>query len=417
MSVTVNCPTCLPIDCPVPSDLGLYSLATAAPRAALKASAPAINCPNPDDLFRYSLQSGRRFSNIKYTFVLDCPAGYSCAGGYYPRTIVIPADTIIITVPDNKVSDDGSKLTSDFYETGTCCNSTVIVSAPAGTTIAALTLQIEAAFAACALAKANCENISNSPSAGVPAPTKITNKLVLTDPTTTGTVGVAYSSRAILTNGTGRIFWHITGGALPPGLLLEDQTGFAIANTASIGIAGTPTIGGSYPFTLMASDSLGNSISHTITITIPVTANCGTIIAALDWTATGQAVHMVGATVSVTAVGVNFTDPVGGSLTAIITNTTGAPFSIKATGTCSGDSNYNSNFAAYQALFDGVSFGGVAGGPNGGGVNTWTDFLFAQNTYVIGVGETHTIKLDCGGFTLHTPSNMTYTATLLIECV
>lgn len=275
-SITITCPTCLPIDCVPANDLLLYDLSTAAPRAPLSASAPVINCRNPDDLFQYSLQSGRRFSNIQYIFVLDCPEGYSCAGGYYPRTIVI--DPVIVTVPD-EVIGPGDVLNSDWFDSLTCCDSTISMFAAAGTAMSEVEQIINSSVAACALKKAQCE-IFNSPANGVPAPVKNTANLTMTDPAK-ACLSTAYNSRIQSGKTTGRVFWHVVGGGLPPGLLLEDQTGFTVTQTASVGILGTPTAAGNFPFTMLMSDSLGKTLNKTLTISVlgitnsPTTASIG----------------------------------------------------------------------------------------------------------------------------------------------
>lgn len=490
MPVTVNCPTCLPIDGAVPSVIGTYDLATATPRVAF--SATAINCRNPDDLQRYSLQSGRRFSNIEYTFVLACPAGYSCAGGYYPRPVTIPADTIVFTVPDDIIDPDTETLTDPWYGTATCCDTTVTVNAPAGTTMEALTLLISQAATDCALAKANCE-IFNSPSNGVPKPVPNTNRIQITLSSALACASVPYLARFVSSHSTGRVFWTLTGGGLPPGILLEDQTGFTVAQTAILGISGTCTTPGNYAFSLLSSDSLGNSITKNFTISVlgftnsppngtvggaysfqftvdggmgpysysvlaaalpdglimnasglitgtpandtpcvpiftvtdslgqscqkqfsltPSSGTCATTIAALDWVAAPQAIHQVGASVSMTVFGQDFDGGVGGELWGNIANNTGAPFSIKITVTWSGTLTSHAN-AFLDAQFDGVSFGNSF--PTG--PDAWVNQLVAQDTYVIGVGETHQIYLLGAGGVFHAGSSLTYTATLVVECV
>lgn len=224
----------------------------------------AIDCTNPDDIFRYSLQSGVLFRNIRYGFVLDCPEGYSCAGGYYPRTIIIPDGSITVTIPDSYFT--GDTLNSDYSTNLVCCDDNIPIFAAAGTSISALTTLLNLAFAECAAKQAACENL-NSPASGVPAPSKGTNQLAMSDPTK-ACLSVAYNSRLQSSKTTGRVFWHVIAGGLPPGLLLESQTGFTVAQTASIGILGTPTTAGNYPFTMLMSDSLGKTLQKNLTISV-----------------------------------------------------------------------------------------------------------------------------------------------------
>lgn len=264
--MTINCPTCLPIDCAVPNDIGLYDLATAPAEAPLKATAPVINCRNPDDLQRYSLESGLFFTSIRYGFVLDCPPGYTCAGGYYPRTIVIPPGDATITVPDDIVNDDGT-INSPFSQSLTCCNESITIEAPTGTTLTALTSLISDAFYRCAAAKAACQNLT-SPAPGVPAPQIGVNRLRLAGLSLKACLSTAYSSNILAQNATGRVAWKLVAGGLPPGLILEDKSVATVEQSQSLGISGTPAIAGNYDFTITASDSLGFSLTKTFTIAV-----------------------------------------------------------------------------------------------------------------------------------------------------
>lgn len=76
-----------------------------------------------------------------------------------------------------------------------------------------------------------------------------------------GQVGQAYS-QTLAASGTAPITWTRTSGTLPTGLSLS---------SAGV-ISGTPTAGGSFTFTVRASNSLGNdSKSFTVSITVPTT--------------------------------------------------------------------------------------------------------------------------------------------------
>ncbi|HLE37045.1 MAG TPA: putative Ig domain-containing protein, partial [Candidatus Acidoferrales bacterium] len=80
-----------------------------------------------------------------------------------------------------------------------------------------------------------------------------------------GTVGVFYSQTLNATGGTGTYTWNIIAGSgsLPPGLSLALATGV---------ISGTPSTGGSYPFTVQVTDSANpaqtDTQPHSITINI-----------------------------------------------------------------------------------------------------------------------------------------------------
>ena len=80
--------------------------------------------------------------------------------------------------------------------------------------------------------------------------------------TNTATIGLAYSSSATASNGTAPYAYSLSAGTLPAGLSLNASTG---------AITGTPITGGTYNFTIAATD--GNlcpgSQAYTITVTCP----------------------------------------------------------------------------------------------------------------------------------------------------
>jgi hypothetical protein len=95
--------------------------------------------------------------------------------------------------------------------------------------------------------------------------TAVPPPLTLACPSASGNVGVAYDSHVTAGGGIPPYTFSTTG-SLPPGLGLNPSTGE---------ITGTPTTGGTYPFTAQARDTSGNSASNTmqtscsITITTP----------------------------------------------------------------------------------------------------------------------------------------------------
>src|ERR1017187_3709252 len=74
--------------------------------------------------------------------------------------------------------------------------------------------------------------------------------IVLTCPTSTGQVGVAYSSALVATGGVPPYTFSITSGSLPTGLTLNPSTG---------AITGTPTTAGTFTFTAQVVDSRGTA--------------------------------------------------------------------------------------------------------------------------------------------------------------
>jgi len=102
------------------------------------------------------------FATQGYTFILDCPPGYSCFPGYWPRVIDIPKDTI----PEVIVTDGGN-----FSIYG--CQGMVTVPIPIGISQAQTQLLVNNLFETWAFQQAQCKN-KTSPGPGIPAPTLIT---------------------------------------------------------------------------------------------------------------------------------------------------------------------------------------------------------------------------------------------------
>ncbi len=86
--------------------------------------------------------------------------------------------------------------------------------------------------------------------------------ITLACPTSTGQVGVAYSSALVATGGVPPYTFSITSGSLPPGLSLNPSTG---------AITGTPTTYGTFNFTAQVVDSTGTAAGTT-------TASCSIVI-------------------------------------------------------------------------------------------------------------------------------------------
>jgi hypothetical protein len=76
-------------------------------------------------------------------------------------------------------------------------------------------------------------------------------------PLTAGSTGTAYPSTTFTASGTSPITWSVTAGALPPGMTLS----------AAGVYSGTPTAGGTFSFTVTATNSVGSDAdpyTHTI---------------------------------------------------------------------------------------------------------------------------------------------------------
>jgi large repetitive protein len=74
-----------------------------------------------------------------------------------------------------------------------------------------------------------------------------------------GEVGAAYSDQLAVTGGTAPYTWSVSAGSLPPGVTLGASSGL---------LAGTPTVAGSYPFTVLVTDASGQTASRAVTLTV-----------------------------------------------------------------------------------------------------------------------------------------------------
>jgi uncharacterized repeat protein (TIGR03803 family) len=81
---------------------------------------------------------------------------------------------------------------------------------------------------------------------------------ITTTALSTGTSGTAYSQTVSATGGTGSLTFAVTAGTLPSGLTLS----------SSGVLAGTPNVGGSWSFTVTATDTVGAAAAQSFTATI-----------------------------------------------------------------------------------------------------------------------------------------------------
>ncbi|MCW2865487.1 MAG: hypothetical protein JWP48_7195 [Actinoallomurus sp.] len=100
---------------------------------------------------------------------------------------------------------------------------------------------------------------SGPPSAHSALVTPNTSPTLTFGPPPAGQVGIAYSDQLTLSGGTAPYVWSISAGTLPPGLTLNASTGL---------LSGTPTTGGSYPFTVKVVDASNQSDTRAATVVI-----------------------------------------------------------------------------------------------------------------------------------------------------
>ncbi len=74
-----------------------------------------------------------------------------------------------------------------------------------------------------------------------------------------GYLGVAYSTQLAATGGTSPFVWSVTSGTLAPGLTLNPSSGL---------LSGTPTVSGSYTFTIAVVDASNQSATKAVTMNV-----------------------------------------------------------------------------------------------------------------------------------------------------
>lgn len=158
-------------------------------------------------------------------------------------------------------------------------------------------------------------------------------------------LGIAYSQSVTASGGTGPYTYSVIAGALPPGLTLNNTTG---------AIAGTTAAGGSYSFTVQATDSLGftGSRAYSLTIGAPtIVINPATLPQATVATAYSQAVTAGSGTAPYTFAITAGTLPAGMTLSAggVLSGTPTAGgtynFTVSATDSSTGTGPYTGSRA------------------------------------------------------------------------
>lgn len=159
-------------------------------------------------------------------------------------------------------------LNGCLFITGVGSKSTATVSINSGFTILDQTPFSTGAYYGVAVA----HNIQTSaaalnPTWNITTSTDINSAIVIFQPAldildTTlpdGVTNKPYSKTLTPAGGTGSITWAVTSGSLPNGITLNASTGV---------LSGSPTLAGTYSFTITATDSLGSTDSQAFTLTV-----------------------------------------------------------------------------------------------------------------------------------------------------
>lgn len=131
-----------------------------------------VTCVNTPDIEIYNLQSGIDFTSVQLSFIISCPAGYTCTPGSFPRTITYPPGEWEIIIPPGVVGGGGIIRLEG-------CTSDVVRIVPPGATEAEVAAIVAEVFAAVAAQQAECDAISGAGSPfPPPGPTSATNDTV-----------------------------------------------------------------------------------------------------------------------------------------------------------------------------------------------------------------------------------------------
>lgn len=261
----------------------------------------SINCDFPSDLELYSLDGLDFFLAGEYSFVLECPPGYYCPDFPVPWKIgpgVVPpvryptptggkqtiplrirccenqyvTSQVIVTAqpgPASSGSVTGNVISSEDGVYGTV----LIVGSPARAlvqnTIRTVVQNIVGKLQAkCAELKAACDAERNKrifPPGDPrnPIPTPIGGKVALGPlGTTQGCLSTKFQANIAAKTKFAPLQFSILAGSLPPGLTLT------AIGPAAAKITGTPTVAGSYTFTIQAQDPIVTVAQRQYTICI-----------------------------------------------------------------------------------------------------------------------------------------------------
>lgn len=184
-----------------------------------------------------------------------------CSGGSNTITITLSPASGVSLNPGAAVTITAT-LTHDTNNQGV----TWTLSGPgqlSGNTTTSVVYTAPANISTAATATVTATSIANS---SITATESITLNAVLTIATTSlpaGTLQTSYNTFVDATGATGTFTWSVIAGSLPPGLTFQTSS-----TSTSAEITGTPTVLGTYKFTVQVTDSAGTTVTQALSITI-----------------------------------------------------------------------------------------------------------------------------------------------------
>jgi Domain of unknown function (DUF1929)/Bacterial Ig domain/Putative Ig domain len=198
-------------------------------------------------------------TNAAYSLYATADTG--TVGDAIPPTVSISAPTsgasISGVVTINATANDNASVPSIQFQFDSTNIGTLLTTSPYSISLNTSSYS-NGSHTLTAIAK----DASGNQTTSTPITVTIANALPLTITTASlsgGTVGSAYSSTLLLSGGTSPYVWTITSGSLPNGLSINAQTA---------AITGTPTVAGTYNFTVQAKDSNGAIATRPLSIVV-----------------------------------------------------------------------------------------------------------------------------------------------------
>jgi hypothetical protein len=242
---------CKTLTCTGETDTSLYSIQDPIPSRIVAAATCAENdCAGiVPDAESFSLQDALHFNGTPVTAVVTCPPGANCTPGSFPPTITYPPGTFVF--PDVPVIP-GQPINLSLQG----CQSLVSRVLPAGATPAQIQAAVNAIIAEVAAQQAQCDSFPEFP---------FGTEIVLGDFSTYACLNSEFGDTiaAFVSPGTSYpVTFGIIGGSLPTGITM-------IANVGTLAsFTGTPTVAGSYTFTLRGTTADGVSATRAYTLNV-----------------------------------------------------------------------------------------------------------------------------------------------------
>jgi hypothetical protein len=191
-----------------------------------------------------------------------------------PPPAVVPVAIGTTSLPSGRVTVAYSATLQATGGAGTYVWSVTDGALPAGLTLSPSTGVITgtpgaAGTNAVTIGVADAANAANTATAALSITIAASPIAITTVSLANGLTSVAYSAALHATGGNGTYVWSLTGGALPAGLTLSASTG---------AITGTPTIAGTFAFSVSAADASDATNRATASYSITITSSSVAIV-------------------------------------------------------------------------------------------------------------------------------------------